>query len=143
VPIWYADAPYPNTCRALLRHLRATAAPLPTLMFALLVLLAPFVAAFLRLEAPEGVLQVLALALLIEALGCACRHADMGCRGTVLGANFEGLVPIISSGLILSLLSVVLMVRRPRILLGSSGAEFVAGMQSLVAERLPYMARDA
>jgi hypothetical protein len=142
VPIWYADAPYPNTCRALLRHLRATAAPLPTLMFALLVLLAPFVAAFLRLEAPEGVLQVLALALLIEALGCACRHADMGVPWHRVGP-FEGLVPIISSGLVLSLLSVVLMVRRPRILLGSNGAEFLAGMQSLVAERLPYMARNA
>ena len=58
-------------------------------------------------------------------------------------ANFEGLVPIMSSGLILSLLALVLMVRRPRILLGSNGAEFLAGMQSLVAERLLYMARRA
>jgi hypothetical protein len=58
-------------------------------------------------------------------------------------ANFEGLVPIMSSGLILSLLAVMLVVRRPRILLGSNGAEFLAGMQSLIGERLPYMARRA
>jgi PST family polysaccharide transporter len=58
-------------------------------------------------------------------------------------ANFEGLVPIISSGLILSLLAVVLMVRRPRILLGSNGAEFLGVIQSLVTERLPYMTRRA
>ena len=57
--------------------------------------------------------------------------------------NFQGLIPVVSSALILSLLAGVLIGFRPRILLGSSGAEFLAGMQSLVANRFPNFVRRA
>jgi PST family polysaccharide transporter len=55
----------------------------------------------------------------------------------------EGLLPIVSSGLALSLLATILMVLRPRILLGGDGAEFLAGMHSLAAKQFPYFARRA
>jgi O-antigen/teichoic acid export membrane protein len=58
-------------------------------------------------------------------------------------ANIQGLLPVVSSGLILSLLALVLILFHPRVLLGSVGAEFLAGMQSLVAHRFLYFARRA